>query len=203
MVAIATPDLSFTIVELKICESYGCGRSFLRPVGAPGVCCASCEQDQKKQKQKTVRRTFEMVQEDEMSGTENLKSPAPPGRDVAGATHFCAHPGCKKILGPTNISGKCTAHRSHVKSSVNRAVAEKTNGHAIAGKTNDNRIHLESPSPHSDGPHNGHGGQAQLVVERAKHLLADLPLDLARLIWEKIPNDDKMAFCVAWVSGQN
>jgi hypothetical protein len=137
-----------------------------------------------------------MIQEDEMNGTET-KSPVPASSTATSPGAFiCAHPGCKKRLGANNTSGKCQEHRSHTKS--RGTSAEKTNGHAAAGKTNGVDRHLLATG---NGAHNGNGAQPQLVAERAKRLLADA--DLARLIWEKIPDDDKAALCAAWLSGQN
>jgi hypothetical protein len=199
MVAIATPGISFAVVELKICEGYGCGRSFLRQSGSSAVCCAACELKENTPK---ATGTFGIIQEDEMNGTET-KSPVPVSSAATSLGPFtCAHPGCKKILGVNNTSGKCQEHRSHTKSSGNRAVvAKKTNGHAVEGKTNG--IHVESPTSHwrPCAQWKYPTSQSQLVAERAKHLLADP--DLARLIWAAIPEDDKAAFCAAWLSGQN
>jgi hypothetical protein len=192
MVAIATP--SFSLVEFKICEGYECGRSFLRPAGSKLVYCASCEL-----KENTPKKTgtFGMIQEDEiMNGSEKPRSPVPaPPAATSPAPRTCSTPGCERILRPGNITGKCQLHRSHTKSNGNSAGAKKTNGHAAAGKTNGLDLHLTTRT------HIATAARQQLAAERAKRLLADP--DLARLIWEKIPDDDKTAFCEAWLSGQN
>jgi hypothetical protein len=205
MVAIATPSLSFAVVELKICEGYGCGRSFLRGAGSSAVCCVDCDPaafSRLSRKENTPKETgtFGMIREDEMNGTEKSKSPVPASSAAPSpAPRTCTHPDCENILRPGNISGKCQQHRSHTKSNGNSAGAKKTNGHAVAGKTNGVDRHLLLVG--GDRPHNGNGGKPQLAAERAKTLLADP--DLARLIWAAIPEDDKTAFCAAWLSGQN
>ena len=200
MVAIAAPSLSFAVVEFKLCEGYGCGRSFLRPAGSAAACCASCELKENTPKE---TGTFGMIQEDEMNGTEKPRSPVPTSTSPAAtspALRTCSTPGCERVLRASNISGKCLKHRSHTSSQTKtngHAGAKKTNGHAVAGKTNGVDRH---PLAAGNGAHNGNR-ELQIVAERAKRLLADP--DLARAIWEKIPNDDKAALCAAWLSGQN
>jgi len=154
-VAIATPALSFTTVELKVCEK--CGRSFLRSrsAGSPAIYCADCERFFVDAQQKILeqgRASFGARKGEMTDGTEKQKAPPAPAPAVTlPSRRVCRL--CTAVLSSNNTSGLCKLHRApdhrgHAKSTAGAVTKVNGHGNGVApakanGQSNGRELALE------------------------------------------------------------
>jgi len=166
-VAIATPALSFTTVELKVCER--CGRSFLRSrsVGSPAIYCATCERNfvdvAAQQKLLERPRAIEAQKGETMNGTDKEKTP-PAQAATLPERRICEV--CSASLSFNNTSGRCKLHRARSH--------RKANGHAKSAAGTDIKVNGNGAAAAKP---NGHGHNHLALEARVNLVLKALPLN--------------------------